>query len=92
MFARCWLLVEGESELLEFPDLARVCPMPTCRRRAGVRRLPGLESTVRHLAHHLGIAWHVMDDGTRPGRRLRQTVPALALGPAGLESPGDRPS
>jgi putative ATP-dependent endonuclease of the OLD family len=88
MFARCWLLVEGETEYWVLPDLARVCGYDFAEE--GVACVEFAQSGVAPfatLAHHLGIAWHVMVDGDEAGRHYAETVQALALGPAGSETP-----
>jgi len=70
MFARCWLLVEGETEYWIVPELARVCGFDfseegvTCVEFAQCG-LPPLTK----LADRLGIAWHVLVDGDDAGKR-----------------------
>jgi putative ATP-dependent endonuclease of OLD family len=88
MFARCWLLVEGETEYWLLPDLARVCGYDLAEE--GVACVEFAQSGVAPfatLAHHLGIAWHVMVDGDEAGRHYAETVQALTLGPVGSEPP-----
>lgn len=69
MFARCWLLVEGETEFWLLPELARQCGyhFPA----EGVRCLEfaqcGVEPLIK-LAAGLGIPWHVLVDGDPAGR------------------------
>ena len=69
MFARCWLLVEGETEFWLLPELARLCGyhFPA----EGVRCLEfaqcGVEPLLK-LANGLGIPWHVLADGDPAGR------------------------
>jgi putative ATP-dependent endonuclease of OLD family len=88
MFARCWLLVEGETEYWVLPDLARVCGYDLAEE--GVACVEFAQSGVAPfatLAHHLGIPWHVLVDGDEAGRHYADTVHALALGPSGSETP-----
>ncbi len=88
MFARCWLLVEGETEYWVLPDLARICGYDLAEE--GVACVEFAQSGVAPfatLAHHLGISWHVMVDGDEAGQHYAETVRALALGPAGLKTP-----
>lgn len=69
MFARCWLLVEGETEFWLLPELARQCGyhFPA----EGVRCLEfaqcGVEPLIK-LAAGLGIPWHLLADGDLAGR------------------------
>ena len=88
MFARCWLLVEGETEYWVLPDLARICGYDLAEE--GVACVEFAQSGVAPfatLAHHLGISWHVMVDGDEAGQHYAETVRALALSPAGLKTP-----
>ncbi|RMG18909.1 MAG: DUF2813 domain-containing protein [Planctomycetota bacterium] len=68
LFARCWLLVEGESEVWLLPELARLCGVvfPS----EGIECISfaqcGLVPIVR-LADALGIAWHLLADGDEAG-------------------------
>ena len=70
LFARCWLLVEGESEVWLVAELARQCGyvLPA----EGVACITfaqcGLDPIIR-LADDLGIAWHVLVDGDAAGER-----------------------
>jgi len=69
MFARCWLLVEGETEFWLLPELARQCGYHFPEE--GIRCLEfaqcGVEPLVK-LAAGLGIPWHVLADGDPAGR------------------------
>ena len=72
MFARCWLLVEGETEYWIVPELARVCGCDFAAEGVSCVEFAqcGLRPLMK-LADHLGIAWHVMADGDGAGRMLR---------------------
>lgn len=69
MFARVWLLVEGESEFWILPQLARVLGHDLDL--AGVCCLEyaqcGLEPLLR-TAREFGIEWHLLTDGDQAGR------------------------
>lgn len=79
LFARCWLLVEGETEFWLLPELARVLgfDLPS----EGVRVVEfaqcGVEPLVR-LADGLGIRWHLLADGDEAGRRYVERALELA--------------
>jgi len=68
MFARCWLMVEGETEFWLLGELARICgyDFPT----EGIVSVEfaqcGLAPLLR-VAGHLGIEWHVLTDGDAAG-------------------------
>ncbi len=68
MFARCWLLVEGETEFWLIGELARLCgyDLPAegivCVEFAQCGLAPLLE-----VARHLGIEWHLLTDGDAAG-------------------------
>jgi putative ATP-dependent endonuclease of OLD family len=68
-FARCWLLVEGETEYWLMAELARVCGYDlasegvTCVEFAQC----GL-SCVLKVAECLGIEWHLLADGDAAGQ------------------------
>jgi putative ATP-dependent endonuclease of OLD family len=74
-FARCWLLVEGETEYWILPDLARLLGYDL--QQEGVACVEfaqcGVGPLVK-LAKALGIEWHVLVDGDRAG----QTYSTLA--------------
>jgi putative ATP-dependent endonuclease of OLD family len=75
MFARCWLLVEGETEFWILPELARVCGFDfaaegvACMEFAQCGVLP-----LTKLADRFGIAWHVLVDGDDAGLRYAEQV------------------
>jgi len=72
-FARCWLLVEGETEFWLLPELARLMGYDfavegvVCVEFAQC----GLAPLVK-LARELGIEWHVLADGDNAGLSYRQ--------------------
>jgi putative ATP-dependent endonuclease of OLD family len=68
-FARCWLLVEGETEFWLLPDLARVAGYDFAVE--GVACVEFAQSGLTPLitlARELGIEWHVLADGDRAGQ------------------------
>ena len=87
MFARCWLLVEGESEAWLMPELARLLGYELAQEGIAIVEFAqsGLGPAIR-TAIGLGIEWHVLTDGDEAGRIYRD----LALEHAGGEPPGDR--
>jgi len=80
LFARCWLLVEGESEFWLLHDLAGTLGYDLASE--GVRVLEFAQCGVGPLvtlADHLGIAWHLLADGDDSGRSYaREAVRHLA--------------
>ena len=78
-FARCWLLVEGETEFWLMDELARVCGYEfesegvTCVEFAQC----GLSALVK-VAKHLGIEWHLLADGDAAGLRYAQSAAECA--------------
>lgn len=68
LFARCWLLVEGETEFWLLQELARVLGYELGSE--GVRCVEfaqcGVDPLVR-LADDLGIRWHLLSDGDESG-------------------------
>ncbi len=75
LFARCWLLVEGETEETLFAGAARV--MDRDLDRAGVRLVKitgaGPEMFVK-AAEALGIRWRCVVDDDDAGRRYRRSI------------------
>lgn len=68
LFARCWLLVEGETEAWLLPELAQVCgyDFPA----EGIRCVEFAQCGIRpllRLANDLGIEWHLLADGDQAG-------------------------
>jgi putative ATP-dependent endonuclease of the OLD family len=67
-FARCWLLVEGETEYWILPDLGRLLGYDLVQEGVACVEFAqcGLGPLVK-LARALGIEWHVLVDGDRAG-------------------------
>jgi putative ATP-dependent endonuclease of the OLD family len=69
LFARCWLLVEGETEFWLLPEFAELCGHDFALE--GVRCMEfaqcGIAPLVK-LADDLGIGWHLLADGDRSGQ------------------------
>lgn len=75
LFARCWLLVEGETEVWILNEIANVLGLNlACN---GVQLIEfaqcGLHPLIK-LAQQLGISYHVLTDGDDAGRHYAQTV------------------
>jgi putative ATP-dependent endonuclease of OLD family len=87
MFARCWLLVEGESEAWLLPELARLCGYELAQEGIALVEYAqaGLSPAIRTAAG-LGIEWHVLTDGDEAGEIYR----ALAESHAGADPPALR--
>ncbi len=69
LFARAWLLVEGETEMWLLPELARLmdCDFASEGIRCVEFAQSGVEPLVK-LANDLGIEWHLVADGDVAGR------------------------
>ncbi|BDR36371.1 TPA: DUF2813 domain-containing protein [Photobacterium damselae] len=75
LFARAWLLVEGETEVWLFNELARYCGYNLAAE--GVQIIEFAQSGLRPLvkiARSLGIEWHLISDGDMAGRKYAETV------------------
>jgi putative ATP-dependent endonuclease of OLD family len=70
MFARAWLLVEGESEYWILPQVARVLGHDLALEGVCCVSFAqcGIEPLIR-AAHELGIEWHLLADGDDAGER-----------------------
>ena len=68
-FARCWLLVEGETEFWLMGELARLCGYDFASEAVACVEFAqcGLGALIK-VARHLGIAWHLLSDGDRAGQ------------------------
>ena len=70
LFARCWLLVEGETDWCIVDQVANLCGYDLVSE--GVSLVPfaqtGVDTFVR-AAHQLGIDWMVVADGDEEGSR-----------------------
>ena len=81
LFARCWLLVEGESEFVLISEMARLSGIDL--ELEGVATVEfaqcGLEPLVK-VARDLGIEWHLLTDGDTAGTGYVQSAQGLLLG------------
>ena len=78
-FARCWLLVEGETEFWLLPELARLAGYDLALEGVALVEFAqgGIIPLVK-VADELGIEWHLLADGDEAGRTYAQTAAALA--------------
>lgn len=75
LLARCWLLVEGETEAWIIPELARILGVefPV----EGIRCIEFAQSGVApmvKIADDLGIDWHLLADGDDAGQHYAQAA------------------
>lgn len=79
LYARCWLLVEGETEFWLMPELARLAGYELALEGVAVVEYAqcGLEPLIR-LADELGIGWHVLAEGDSTGRNYAAEARKLA--------------
>jgi putative ATP-dependent endonuclease of OLD family len=81
LFARCWLLVEGETEFWLLPEFAELCGHDFALE--GVRCMEfaqcGIAPLVK-LADDLGIGWHLLADGDRSGRSYASAARSFLAG------------
>ncbi|MEE3662638.1 ATP-dependent endonuclease [Brenneria sp. g21c3] len=78
LFARCWLLVEGETEVWMLNELARQCGHHF--EAEGVKVIEFAQSGLRPLlkfARRMGIEWHVLVDGDDAGKKYAATAKSL---------------
>ncbi|WP_319534164.1 ATP-dependent endonuclease [uncultured Vibrio sp.] len=75
LFARCWLLVEGETEVWLFNELARQCGYDLAAEGVQIVEFAqsGLRSIIK-VAKEFGIDWHVVTDGDAAGKKYAHTV------------------
>ena len=75
LFARAWLLVEGETEVWLLPELARLmgCDFASEGIRCVEFAQSGVEPLVK-LANDLGIEWHLLADGDNAGRSFAEAA------------------
>ena len=75
LFARCWLLVEGETEVWLLRELAEQSGYHLSSE--GIQLLEfaqcGLKPLI-HYANRMGIRWYVITDGDMAGKKYAQTV------------------
>ncbi|EMO2609163.1 ATP-dependent endonuclease [Klebsiella pneumoniae] len=78
LFARCWLLVEGETETWVINELARQCGHHFDAEGVKVIEFAqsGLKSLIK-FARRMGIQWHVLVDGDEAGKKYAATVRGL---------------
>jgi putative ATP-dependent endonuclease of OLD family len=78
-FARCWLLVEGETEHWLMGELARVCGYNF--ESEGVACVEfaqcGLSALLK-VARQLGIEWHLLADGDAAGQQYARSAQEIA--------------
>jgi putative ATP-dependent endonuclease of OLD family len=82
-FARCWLLVEGETEAWLLPELAQVLgyDFPA----EGIRCVEYAQCGVRpliRLASELGLEWHLLSDGDAAGHNYSRAAAEFLHGRA----------
>lgn len=78
LFARCWLLVEGETETWVINELARQCGHHFDAE--GIKVIEFAQSGLKALikfARRMGIEWHVLVDGDEAGKKYAATVRGL---------------
>lgn len=78
LFARCWLLVEGETEVWLLNQLAQQCGYHF--EAEGIKIIEFAQSGLRPLlkfARRMGIEWYVLVDGDDAGKKYAATVRAL---------------
>ncbi|WP_105602966.1 ATP-dependent endonuclease [Cronobacter sakazakii] len=78
LFARCWLLVEGETEVWMMNELARQCGYHF--EAEGIKVIEFAQSGLKPLikfARRMGIEWHVLVDGDDAGRKYSATVKSI---------------
>ena len=80
-FARCWLLVEGETEFWILPELARIHGHDFSLEGVAVVEFAqcGLAPLIQ-LAREWGIQWHVLTDGDRAGSHYAETTKSFLAG------------
>ena len=83
LFARCWLLVEGETDLSVFAECAELSPLDFHRhgiRIVGVSQAGGPGIFIK-VADAVGIGWHLVADGDDDGgKKYADTAKALLNG------------
>lgn len=86
LFARCWLLVEGETETWVINELARQCGHHFDAE--GVKVIEFAQSGLKPLikfARRMGIEWHVLVDGDEAGKKYAATTRSLLNGESDRE-------
>lgn len=78
LFSRCWLLVEGETEVWMLNELARQCGYHF--ETEGIKIIEFAQCGIKPLikfADRLGIEWHVLVDGDGAGKKYAETIRSL---------------
>jgi putative ATP-dependent endonuclease of OLD family len=78
-FARCWLLVEGETEVWLLPHLARLSGFELAME--GIACVEFAQCGIAPLiktARQLGIEWHLLADGDAAGKAYTETAKHFA--------------
>jgi putative ATP-dependent endonuclease of OLD family len=81
LFARCWLLVEGETETWVISELARQCGHHFDAE--GIKVIEFAQSGLKPLvkfARRMGIEWHVLVDGDEAGKKYAATARSMLDG------------
>ncbi|MGF1903182.1 ATP-dependent endonuclease [Aliivibrio sifiae] len=75
LFARCWLLVEGETEVWLFNEMARILGYNLAAEGVQIIEFAqsGLKSLIK-IAKALHIEWHVVTDGDPAGKKYAFAV------------------
>ena len=75
LFARCWLLVEGETEVWLFNEMARILGYNLAAEGIQIIEFAqsGLKSLIK-IAKTLHIEWHVVTDGDPAGKKYAFAV------------------
>jgi len=78
-FARCWLLVEGETEFWMLPELARIGGYDFVLEGIACIEFAqcGLPPLIK-VANALGIEWHVLTDGDEAGQSYANVAMGFA--------------
>lgn len=75
LFARCWFLVEGETEIWLLRELADICGYNLSAEGVTLIEFAqcGIISLIEY-AQAMGIEWYAMSDGDAAGRHYAKTV------------------
>lgn len=75
LFARCWILGEGETEVTLLPELARILGKPL--ERSGIRCIAYRQSDISlfiKVAETMGIRWVALTDNDSQGKSDQEKV------------------